>query len=184
MVNELQYQFELQPTLIDDVVELRPLGANDFERVFSIASDPMIWEQHPVRERYKREVFQLFFDGAVKSKGAFLIFDKPENDLIGCTRYYDLNLKNSSVAIGYTFLIRRRWGTNHNRAAKKLLLDHAFRFVNSVLFHIGAENIRSQKAVLKLGAKKINEVYFDHNGVRLLHFEYEITRQDWIAGPR
>jgi RimJ/RimL family protein N-acetyltransferase len=170
--------FVLQPqSLSDNLVELIPLAKDDFERLFLVASDPLIWEQHPSRDRYKREVFQKYFDGALESGGAFLVFDKSTNELIGSSRYYDL--KPSSVAIGYTFLARKYWGGNYNKAMKELMLNHAFQFVDSVVFHVGPDNIRSQKAVLKIGAKKTGEVELDYYGGKLLHFEYEIKKSTW-----
>ena len=47
----------LQPTLQNDLIILRPLRENDFEALYEVAKDPLIWEQHPSRERYKREVY-------------------------------------------------------------------------------------------------------------------------------
>ena len=141
----------LQPTLQDELVMLTPLKEDDFEALYQIASDPLIWEQHPNKNRYQRDVFKVFFKGAIDSKGAFLIYDKLTGNLIGTTRYYDLNTNTKSIAIGYTFLTRAYWGTGYNKAAKTLLLQHAFSFVDTVIFHIGANNVRSQKAIGKIG---------------------------------
>lgn len=174
--------FDLQPeTLASDLVVLAPLTEKDFDRLFAVASDPLIWELHPNRDRYKKDVFQLYFDGAVESRGAFLVFDRATGELIGCTRFYDLQPEQSSIAIGYTFLARKYWGGSYNRSMKKLLLDHAFRFVDKVMFHIGSANLRSQKAILKLGAVKINEVDFGPRGNEQPHYEYEIKRSDWMT---
>ena len=166
----------LQPELENDLIKIVPLKESDFERLFTVASDPSIWEQHPTKDRYKREIFQKYFDGAVESKSAFLVFNKATNELIGSTRFYDFKPEHSSIAIGFTFLARKYWGGDYNRSMKKLLLDYAFTFVNTILFHIGSTNIRSQKAVLKIGATKINEVDFDYYGTKLLHFEYAIGK--------
>src|SRR5215212_7131768 len=96
--------------LEDNIVKLKPLSESDFEDLFEVASDPLIWEQHPSKDRYKREVFQTYFDGAISSKTAFLILDKSCDKIIGCTRYYDCKPENSSIAIGFTFLSRQYWG--------------------------------------------------------------------------
>lgn len=168
-----------QPELENDLVKITALTESDFERLFEVASDPLIWEQHPDRNRYKREVFQLFFDAHVKSKGAFLVFDKNTDELIGCTRYHDYDPANSKIAIGYTFLARKYWGGKYNKAMKKLLLNHAFQHVESVVFQIGATNIRSQKAILKIGARKIKEIDFDLNGTKILVYEFGIKKQNW-----
>lgn len=165
--------------LEDNLIKLQPLAADDFEVLFEVASDPLIWEQHPSKDRYKREVFQKFFDGAVEGNSAFLIIDKASGKVIGSSRYYDFKPANNSIAIGYTFLARELWGGKYNRAGKKLLLDYAFQFVDKVYFHIGATNTRSHLAIGKIGAVKVAEVDFDYYGSKLLHYEYVINKNDW-----
>ena len=172
-------RFNLQPDILeDDLIRIIPLKENDFERLFTVASDPLIWELHPIKDRYKREVFLAYFDSAVESKGAFLVFAKETNELIGSTRFYELLPDYSSVTIGFTFLARKYWGGMYNRSMKKLLIDYAFKYVDSVKFRIGSGNFRSQKAILKIGAKRI----YDPNQINdkeLANFEYEIKKEDW-----
>jgi RimJ/RimL family protein N-acetyltransferase len=173
--------FEFQPTLENETVKIQPLDSSDFERLYAIASDPLIWEQHPNKNRYQKDQFELFFKGAVESGGAFLVFDKQSRALIGSSRYCEFDSQANSVSIGYTFLARDHWGSVYNPALKKLMLDHAFRFVNSVIFHIGASNIRSQKAIERLGARKTGEAeiaYFGEPGK--LNFIYQIDKTDWF----
>ena len=175
----------LQPELLEDnLIKLIPLQENHFEELFKLASDPLIWEQHPIKDRYKKEVFKPFFDTAINSKSSFLIFDKETNEIMGTTRFYDYNPEKSSVAIGFTFIARKFWGGRHNQSTKKLLIDYAFQNVNSILFHVGAKNIRSQKAVLKLGATKINEINFPNNEIGILHYEYELKKNTKISMKR
>ena len=167
----------LQPNILEDeLTKLIPLEEKHFEALYNVASDPLIWEQHPMKDRYKREVFRLFFDAALNSKGSFLVLDQKNDEIIGSTRFYNYDPEQSSVAIGFTFIARKYWGTPYNNSSKKLLIDYAFQNVNSIFFHVGAANIRSQKAVLKLGAKKVNEITITHNGEELLHFEYELKK--------
>ncbi len=161
----------LQPYLKNELVKLKPLSVNDFDVLFNIASDPEIWEQHPDRLRYERDVFQKYFDSAIESKGAFLIIDNSTNKIIGSTRYYDFDEAKKEVAIGYTFITTKYWGTDYNKALKKLMLDNAFRYVEKVLFHIGENNIRSQKAVGKLGA-----IFIEKKDKSLT---YAISKVDW-----
>jgi RimJ/RimL family protein N-acetyltransferase len=168
---------DLQPSILEDeLIKLIPLEENHFSALYKVASDPLIWEQHPIKDRYKEEVFKTFFDAGMVSKGAFLILDKKSNQIIGTTRFYDYSLEKSSVAIGYTFIGRKFWGGTYNQSTKKLLIDYAFQKVNSIFFHVGADNIRSQKAVLKLGATKINEINFPNNETGILHYEYELKK--------
>ena len=148
----------VQATLENENVKLVPLNPNDFEELFSVASDPKIWEQHPNKDRYQREVFEKFFQGAIESKGEFKIMDKSSNEVAGSTRFYDYNPKENSIFIGYTFYATKFWGSKLNPQVKKLMLDYIFQFVDKVNFHVGKDNIRSQKAMEKLGAKKVDEV--------------------------
>lgn len=172
----------LQPVLENEWVKIMPLKSADFEALFVAASDPLIWEQHPNPDRYKREVFEVYFEGAMKSRGAFVVRDARSNEIIGCSRYYDYNEAESMLLIGYTFLVRSHWGTTYNRALKTLMLDYAFRFVNKVQLHIGAMNIRSQKAAEKLGAKKIDEKDVAYHGEPLKrNFVYEIGKEEWAG---
>ena len=173
-------EFNLRHThLEDDLIKIVPLEETDFGRLFLVASDPFIWEQNPAKDRYKLEVFKQYFDGAVKSNSAFLIYDKKTDEIIGSTRYYDYNSEKSNVSIGFTFLARSYWGGSYNKVMKKLLMDYAFKFVNEIHFHIGATNFRSQKAIEKLGAKKINEIEIDHNGVKMPYYIFTISKKEW-----
>lgn len=146
-------QFELQPVLENELVRLQPLKETDFTALFEVASDPLIWEQHPEPDRFKSEVFQKYFDSAIESGGAFLVLAKGTDQIIGCTRYYNPDENDESVIIGYTFLSRACWGGRYNQAMKKLMMDHAFKFVKKIYFHIGEKNIRSQEAIKKIGAQ-------------------------------
>lgn len=145
--------FDLQPTLRGDLLELRPLMAEDFEALFAAASDPLIWEQHPEKTRNTREVFQRFFAGALQSGGAFAVIDRKSGRMIGSSRYANLMPDGSEVEIGWTFLARSYWGGKYNAEMKALMLDHALKHVDRVVFKIGENNLRSRKAVEKIGAK-------------------------------
>ena len=146
-------RFDLQPTLTGKLIQLRPLTPADFDALFQAASDPLIWEQHPENDRYTREVFQQYFDGAIATKGAFAVIDRGSGKIIGSSRYHDLNTVESRVEIGFTFLERAFWGGVYNREMKSLMLEHAFRFVERVVFVVGENNLRSQKALERLGAR-------------------------------
>lgn len=163
--------FNLQPHIENEFVKIQPLKRTDLETLYKIASDPLIWEQHPNKDRYQREVFEIFFKGAIESEGAFLVFSNKTGEPIGSSRFYEFEKDKGSIAIGYTFLARDYWGTIYNRALKSLMLDYAFKFVKSVNFHIGASNIRSRKAIEKLGGKEIGQVK--------MKIIYQIDKESW-----
>lgn len=144
---------DLQPTLQGTMVKLRPLRHDDYTALFSVAADPLIWEQHrTARDRYMEPVFRKFFAEAISSGGALLLLDADTNMVIGTSRFAAYLPSESVVEIGWTFLARTHWGGRYNAAVKALMLAHAFGAVDSVLFRVGKHNIRSQKAVIKLGA--------------------------------
>ena len=141
-----------QPILKGQLLELRPLRPEDFDDLFAVASDPLIWEQHPHNTRYEEEVFRKFFRDALASGGALIAIDSGSGRAIGSSRYDGYDKEKSQVEIGWTFLARSHWGGVYNGEMKRLMLEHAFKFVDNVSFVIGTQNFRSQKAVEKLGA--------------------------------
>lgn len=145
--------FDLQPVLQSAILHLRPLKEEDREALFVVAADPLIWEQHPQKDRYQRDVFDAFFYQAIQSKGALLVTAANTGQVIGTSRYYDWKPAEKSVVIGYTFLARACWGRGYNRDLKTLMLEHAFRTADVVYFHIGEHNVRSRKAIEKIGAQ-------------------------------
>jgi RimJ/RimL family protein N-acetyltransferase len=154
--------FDLQPNLKGELIELRPLTAEDWDDLFSVASDPLIWEQHPESDRYKEDVFKAFFREALECGGAFVIIDKKSQRIIGSTRFYGYDPEKSEIEIGWTFLARKYWGGRYNRELKQLMLGHAFKFVERVVFYVGQTNVRSRKATEKIGGIKdgvVEKVY-------------------------
>lgn len=173
-------KFDIQPQLENEMVILYPLKEEDFEALYIVASDPKIWEQHPSKDRWKKEVFKTFFDGAIQSKGAFKIVEKDSGNIIGSTRFYDFNEQENSIFIGYTFYAVEYWGKGINKLVKALMLDYIFQFVSKVNFHIGAENTRSQIAIERIGAEKIGEQEVTYFGEKpKLNYIYEITKVKW-----
>jgi RimJ/RimL family protein N-acetyltransferase len=168
----------LQPIhLQNELVQLVPLSAADFEELYAVASDPLIWEQHPNPDRYQSTVFSNYFDGAIASNGAFLIKDAQTGTAIGSSRFYDHKPELREIKIGYTFFSRACWGKPYNSNVKHLMLAHAFTFVDRVVFHVGASNFRSQKAMERLGAVKTGEEEVAYFGeASRWNFVYEISK--------
>lgn len=172
--------FSIQPTLENDRIILYPLLESDFEELYAVAPDPKVWEQHPNKDRWQREVFQNFFKGAIESRGAFKIVDKSTRQIIGCTRYYDYNEAENTILIGYTFYGTDSWGKGINPQVKKLMLDYIFQFVEKVHFHVGSNNLRSQVAIGRIGAEKIGEEEIAYFGeAPKWNFIYEIRKEHW-----
>lgn len=169
----------LQPTLSNEQVILKPLREKDFDELYQIASDPEIWTQHPNPDRYKKDVFKTYFDGAMASGGAFLITDRESGSVAGSSRYYDYNQADNSIFIGYTFYSRKFWGSKLNPQVKKLMLDYIFNYVDLVKFHVGAENWRSRTAMERLGADNKGELSVAYHGeANKTNVEFWITTEN------
>jgi RimJ/RimL family protein N-acetyltransferase len=172
--------FELQPVLTGDLVELRPLREDDFDVLFAVASDPLIWEQHPEPDRYTEPVFRKFFRGGMESGGAFIALDRNDGRVIGSSRFAGYDEANREIEIGWTFLARSHWGRAYNREMKHLMLAHAFQFVRRVVFRVGPNNRRSQRALEKIGAVYVGlEMHPDRGEYAV----FEIARDAFDGQP-
>src|SRR6202000_783531 len=175
---------DFQPTLIGPTITLRPIAASDWSELYVAGSDPEIWKVHPVSNRYTEPAFRKFFDGAVASKMVFVFVDRASGRLIGSSRYYGYEPEIGEVEIGWTFLARSHWGGAVNREVKRLMLDHAFTFLDTVVFWVGHENWRSQGAMTKIGGVKREglfkrEIAGDHP-----YYIFEITKRRYQDGGR
>jgi RimJ/RimL family protein N-acetyltransferase len=177
-------RFDLQPSLTGELLTLRPLRPDDFHDLYAVASDPLIWEQHPARDRYKEEVFKELFRESLESGGALVALDKAvdkaadkkDGRIIGSSRFHGYDPAKSEIEIGWSFLARSYWGGVYNREMKQLMLRHAFKFVDNVVFLVGPQNVRSQRAMEKIGGVRAGS-RTDANGNDSL--VYEITRENW-----
>ncbi len=169
-----------QPILENKLVKATPLLLSDFELLYKAASDPLIWEQHPNKNRWQRPAFENYFTGAIESGGAFLVKDAQTDEVIGSSRYSDYHAETNTVSIGYTFFVRSYWGGGYNYALKQLMLGHIFSFVDTVRFYIGAVNKRSQISIERFGAIKIAEEETAYYGEPAkLDYVYAITKAQW-----
>jgi N-acetyltransferase len=174
---------DLQPTLRGELLWLRPLVPEDFESLFAISSDPKVWEQHPENTRYKREVFEKFFQGAVESKGALVAIENKTGTVIGTSRFNAFDPQAKRVEIGYTFLSRACWGKGFNREMKALMLTHAFQNIERVVFYIGEHNRRSRAAIERIGAKHVETIPRQpKQGAAYNAAVYAIERLEFLSG--
>lgn len=170
--------FDLQPTLDGELLTLRPLRADDFDALYAVASDPLIWEQHPSSDRHQPAVFHRFFDEAMASGGALVALDTKTGEVIGSSRYHGYDEERREVEIGWSFLARSRWGGPHNGEMKRLMLAHAFRFVGRALFLVGRRNLRSRRAMEKIGGVPAGSRLDAYGSESVV---YEIRAEDFMA---
>ena len=145
-------RFDLQPHLVGNLIELRAMRPDDWQDLYAVAADPLIWEVHPTRDRYKQDRFREYFREGLESGGALVAVERETGKIIGASRYFWYGPDQNELEIGWTFLARSHWGGVYNGEMKQLMLDYAFRFVDSVIFLVGVDNIRSQNAMKKVGA--------------------------------
>jgi N-acetyltransferase len=170
--------FDFQPILKGELLELRPLRPEDFNALYSVASDPLIWEQHPIKDRYKKEVFKIFFREALESGGALIVIDSKDGQAIGSSRFHGYDREKSEIEVGWTFLAKSHWGGIYNGEMKLLMLRHAFKFVNSVIFLVGPQNLRSLRAVKKIGGVRVGS---KPDGDGRESFVYQITASTFLG---
>nr|WP_192895906.1 GNAT family N-acetyltransferase [Parerythrobacter lutipelagi] len=179
-----------QPVLEGERLLLRPLAADDWDALYAVASDPAVWEQHPFHDRWREDVFRAFFDDALARGGALAVIDKRTDAIIGSSRFQNLldaeddPEEQSSVEIGWTFLAPRYWGKGVNHEMKRLMLTHAFQFVERTDFRVGETNWRSRTALENIGAERTRRTDLSqYQGKRVIHIVYAITREGFAEGP-
>jgi RimJ/RimL family protein N-acetyltransferase len=177
-------QPDFQPTLTGPTVIVRPVCADDWSELYAAGSDPEIWKVHPRFNRYTEPAFRAYFDSAVKSEMAFVFVDRATQKLIGSSRYFGYDAKLSEIEIGWTFIARSHWGGATNREIKRLMLDHAFTFVDTVIFWVGEQNWRSQGAMTKIGGIRRDGLFTRELSGATLHFIFEIGKSRYLEGGR
>ena len=175
---------DFQPTLIGPTITIRPIATDDWPELFAAGSDPEIWKVHPRSDRYTEPEFRSYFDSAVASKMAFVFVDRATGRLIGSSRYYGYEPERSEIEIGWTFVVREFWGGATNREVKRLMLDHAFGFVDTVIFWVGEQNWRSQGAMTKIGGVRRDGLFTRELSGATPHFIFEIGKRAYEQGGR
>ncbi len=175
---------DLQPTLSGPHLTLRPMTPDDWSGLYSVASDPLIWAIHPAKDRWQEAVFRRYFDEGIESGGALVVIDRASGVIIGSSRYFGHEPHHQSIEIGWTFLARAHWGGATNRELKSLMLRHIFGYVDRVTFRVGADNLRSRRAVEKIGGvlTEMRDVR-EMAGVEVVHVLYAITKDAFLASP-
>jgi N-acetyltransferase len=173
----------LQPHLHSPLIQLRPLTAEDFSPLYAVAKDPGIWQGHPSPNRHELGEFTTWFDEALRCQSTLVVLCGQQGQMLGSSRFYDYSDATASLAIGYTFLARHCWGGRYNRELKRLMLEHSFRFVERVWFHVAASNLRSQAAMAKIGAAFSHSEIRTISGKTLEYRFYYINKNNYLQSP-
>lgn len=179
----MRADFDPQPRLLSDALELRPLRPDDFEDLHAAASRPEVWAGHPAKDRHERAVFAPYFRFLLDSGTTLAVIDRRSGRIIGCSRYYTAPDRPDDLAIGFTFLNDAYWGGGTNLELKRLMLDHAFRTFPEVWFHIDPANVRSQRATAKLGAEHACDAVLDLSGTPASWMCFRLRKRTWSRMP-
>ena len=141
-------------------IYLELLQPSHREPLRELARDERIWEYTKtllLNDSFDQQ-FDTYFDtaldpAAMGGQQAFIMRRAADKAIIGMTRYYGIIPADKRLEIGYTWYIPAVWGQVHNKECKLLLLQYAFETLqyNRVEFKVAGQNLRSQKAVKKIG---------------------------------
>jgi len=174
----------LQPTLNGALVTLKPMHEQDWEGMFKAASNPKTWAGHVKRDRYKEDVFRAYFNSGLSSGSAFTIFDNKTQKIIGTSRYHEYKGDIAEIEIGWTFIDCAYWGGKYNADVKRLMLQHAFHFLDVVVFRVAEDNSRSRAAMRKIGGQRREGTFSKtDNGQIFPYVVFEIRKESFLAGP-
>lgn len=175
---------ERQPVLDGERLHLRPLRADDWDALYAVAADPLVWEVHPAHDRWREPVFRAFFDEALAEGGALVAIRKADGGVVGSSQFRACPISPEDIEIGWTFLARECWGTGLNPEMKRLMVGHALSDYPRVLFRIGETNIRSRKAIEAIGGRLTDLVEDgEYKGSPVRHLVYQINHTDFASGP-
>jgi N-acetyltransferase len=172
-------KFNPQSKLESSLLALKPLRREDLEGLYAAAADPDVWAGHPAKDRYKREVFEKYFEFLLGTASTLVVIDQASKKIIGCSRYYPAPDQPGSISIGFTFLNNAYWGGAMNFEMKRLMLDYAFKNFGEVWLHIAPDNIRSQKATLKLGAEHVYDAMLNLSGTPAPAMCFRLKKDAW-----
>jgi N-acetyltransferase len=176
--------FNYQPVLEGELITMRPYQEADWDELFAVARDPLIWELHPVHNRWKEPVFRYNIDDAFADQGGLVAIERASGRIIGYSRYSCTETEADEVEIGWTFLARRFWGGRVNLDMKRQMLTHALAHFPTVIFRVGENNLRSRRAVEKIGGRLIERRSLTvFQGVEIWHVTYLIDRAGFEGGP-
>jgi hypothetical protein len=154
----LKLDFDTEYILENNSVRLTPLKMADFDNLVSFATnDSELWT-HALIEASSPEKMKVYIEKAVeerqkKNSYAFIVFDKQKNKYVGSTRFYAIQIENSTLNIGYTWYGKEFQGTGINKNCKYLLLEFAFDVLKMerVEFRADYKNQRSVNAMKSIG---------------------------------
>ena len=175
--------------LENNIVCLRPLAFTDYENLLPFAlNEPEIWKFSLV-QAVGKDGLKTYLEIAINAKKAateypFIVYDKRTNTYAGSTRFYDIQLNNKCLQLGYTWYGKAYQGTGLNKHCKYLLLEFAFEKMGMerVEFRADNDNQKSIAAMKSIGCKVegiLRSNGFKPNGDRRDSIVLSILKNEW-----
>lgn len=188
------FDFTKNYVLADSCVLLQPLLVDDCENLLVFALEqPEIW-QYSTTEVAGEQPFRNYILAALAARKegkeyAFSVFDKRTREYAGSTRFYDIQLANQTLQLGYTWYGKQFQGTGLNRHCKFLLLQFAFEQLGMVRieFRADAANARSIAAMKRIGCIEegiLRQHLPKPDGTRRDSIVLSILKQEWENGVK
>ncbi|MFD0964095.1 GNAT family N-acetyltransferase [Pseudofulvibacter geojedonensis] len=177
-----------QPILENDFVRLEPLTIKDVNRLILVAQEENLIQHSPSiinsKESLSKYIEKAISDRVNKTSIPFIIYHKGLNSYLGSTRFGLINNYNKVLHIGWTWISKSIQGTGINQQMKFLMLQYAFEVLEfeKVEFKIDERNIRSRKAVEKIGGTLEGVLRKDtlmKDGFRRSTCCYGILKEEW-----
>ncbi|MFZ4798034.1 MAG: GNAT family N-acetyltransferase [Bacteroidia bacterium] len=175
-------------TLVGGYIKLVPMDEIHFEDLTFIGNETKIWEFIPTDMSSKEKRFQTFLNAMIeREKGAqfpFIVYHQHDNKIIGSTRLMNIEPKHMKLEIGWTWLHPDYWATAVNLECKLLLLNFCFEELKAIRVQLKTDenNIRSQKAILKIGAQfegVLRNDWIRDNGTIRNSAYFSIINSEW-----
>ena len=175
-------------TLPGKEIELVSLQREHIQELDRLAKDSRIWEFYSINGSDSRKLTgSLETAIAEREQGTqypFVIVHRQQHNIIGSTRYLDIQPAHRKLEIGWTWLHPDYWGTSVNLACKYALLTHCFETLQTVRVQLKTDenNIRSRKAIQKIGGQLEGIIRNDmirDNGTRRNSAYFGIIAEDW-----
>lgn len=174
--------------LTGETVDLIPMTEGHYSELESIAKDKRIWQHYVYDGSDSKRFRQIIDDASLQQENGrqfpFVIIYKPTNEIIGSTRFLDIDFKNKKLEIGSTWLHPDYWQTEVNPECKLLLLTFGFETLKALRIQLKTDenNIRSRKAIEKIGGVfegiHRNDMLRDNNTHRNSAY-YSIIEEEW-----
>ena len=180
----------LNPDVLHGInIQLEPMNCDHVEGLRQAADNEQIWRYMP--EKATGDLFDVWFNNSLDKMSAgvqltYIVRDKASQAILGATAFYDIQLDNKRLALGYSWYIPAVWGSRVNPESKLLMLTQAFEHwaMNRIEIGTDSRNTHSYNAILKLGATeegRLRQHMILHDGAVTDTIMFSILLSEWAT---